>query len=502
MPRRNGLQAEVLLSLGLVMVAATGVLAIVLVNTHDAVFRSILSRALAAEARSTGPIGSTVIRGTEWWVLDAAGVRPSLRSTRPLDAKTRALGQRAQREGQTLLDAGFPSDPIRFAMPLEGTGAVAVARLPESASFQLRAAPRRLALGVLLVDALIFTVFGAYLLRRRVVLPLRRLRDAARALADGDRGARVRVEGARETADLAATFNEMCEALEARTGALEKAVVDLRTANQDLRKARAGLDRAERLAAVGRLATGVAHEVGNPMGAILAFLDLAGRDPGLSEATRGHLARAGREGERVRKILRQLLDFSRPARGVPEAVDVAAIARETIDLVRAQTRYAEIEFSVTSQGEPPAAFADPSAVIQILLNLILNAADAVRGADSPRIELEIRPAVLAVRTGEDRAAAAGRGSFDAVECVVRDGGPGIPEEDRDRVFDPFFSTKPPGEGTGLGLPSALRLAQEYGGSVDLLDAASAEMGTQVALRLPSVRPVGEGKAASARRQTS
>jgi signal transduction histidine kinase len=122
------------------------------------------------------------------------------------------------------------------------------------------------------------------------------LAGAVHAIGAGELGARAPVGGTREIAEVAEAFNAMSEALSRRSEALEKAVSDLRASNQRLREARAGLDRAERLAAVGRLAAGVAHEVGNPMGALLAFMDLASRDPGLGAAGREHLAR-GRRGK-------------------------------------------------------------------------------------------------------------------------------------------------------------------------------------------------------------
>jgi signal transduction histidine kinase len=279
----------------------------------------------------------------------------------------------------------------------------------------------------------------------------------------------------------------MSEALAQRNGALVEAVADLRGANADLRRARAGLERAERLAAVGRLAAGVSHEVGNPMAALLAFLDLVGRDTALCAASREHLARAVQQGERVRRILRQLLDFSRPARGVPARLDLAEAARETLDLVRAQRRYAVVGFAVTAQPGLPPAWADPGAVGQILLNLVLNAADAALEAGEPRVELRVRAAALVPRAGEPVGAASGRRGPDAVECAVCDAGPGIPEEDRERIFDPFFTTKPPGQGTGLGLANSLRLAEEQGGSLELAGAPEG-FRTAFVLRLPCAPP--------------
>jgi two-component system, NtrC family, sensor kinase len=343
---------------------------------------------------------------------------------------------------------------------------------------------------VVVVDAAIFTAFGAAVLRRRLVGPLERLAGAARELAAGASGVRAQVEGTRETAALGRAFNEMTDALEGRSEALRKAVVELRNANEELRRARAGLERADRLAAVGRLAAGVAHEVGNPIGAILAFADLAARDPGISEASRGHLQRAGQEGERVRTILRQLLDFSRPPQASPVPLDLSSVAAQAVALMEAQPRYQHIRFDV-EKGDPALrARGDESAVSQILLNLLLNAADAVSGRPEARVRVQVGACALRVRRGEEGAHAATRRRADGVECVVSDNGSGVDPEDRERIFDPFFTTKPPGEGTGLGLANACRLAEEIDGRVELVDPPPG-FRTALVLRLPAVHgPVG------------
>jgi signal transduction histidine kinase len=233
------------------------------------------------------------------------------------------------------------------------------------------------------------------------------------------------------------------------------------------------------------------------MGALLAFVDLARRDASLSPAAQGLLERAGREGERVRTILRQLLDFSRPPRRAPCRVDLARLCEETAGLVRAQRRYAGIRIEVASEGGAPTALADPDAVVQIVLNLLLNAADALSraGAESePRIRVRVRGVAARLRAGEGPEAAAARRSADCVECVVEDNGPGIAEGDRERIFDPFFTTKPPGEGTGLGLSNAARFAEELGGSLALAEAQG--RGAAFVLRLPAEggEPDGEPRA--------
>jgi hypothetical protein len=475
--------AEILGGLALVMIAATAVLGAMLAMHHEGQQRDLLARALGVEARAPAA-GPGVAPDTVWWQLgEDESVRPRDGGAGPIDADSLALARSARESSSPLLQMGPPWGYVRFALPLGRDGRVTVARLPAASLPGGGAAPRLVALAILAIDAAIFIAFGASLLRGRVVLPLRRLAAAARALADGATDVRAPVGGARETAEVALAFNEMTAALAARTDELQKAVSDLRRANREVREAQAGLARAERLAAVGRLAAGVAHEVGNPMGALLAFLDLAGRDAGLSEASREHLARAGAQVERVRRILRQMLDFSRPGRHARVSFDLGAVMEETAGLLRAQAGRQGIRIETQREGIPPPALGDPGTASQILLNLGLNAADAVQGVAAPCIGLVVRPAVGGrARAGEPAAAAAARRTMNAVECVVFDNGPGVAAEDRERIFDPFFTTKAPGQGTGLGLSNALRLAEEIGGTLELAGDAP---GAHFVLRLPA-----------------
>jgi signal transduction histidine kinase len=492
-PRVRGLESEILLSLAIVMATATGVLAATLARSHAVASERLAvhaARALALEARSPFPDSGSSASGLQWWSVDGSGHATLLGADgEPLDPESLELAARARASGQALVSAGAAWQPLRVAVPALEGHQVVVGRLPAAAS------PGPV-IALVVGDVLVFTAFGAFLLRRRVVLPLQRVARAARAIEAGDAEVRAPVDGPAETAELARAFNGMTDALAGRSDALEKAVVELRSSNQHLREARAGLHRAERLASVGRLAAGIAHEVGNPMGALLAFVDLAQRDASLAPAARGFLERAAQQAERVRSILRQLLDFSRPPRRARHPTDLARLCEETAGLVRAQKRYASIAIEVTREGDPPPALVDPDAVVQIVLNLLLNAADALRGAAAERrIAVRVRPTSVHRRAGEGPDAAAGRRRADAVECWVADNGPGIPEEDRERIFDPFFTTKPPGEGTGLGLSNAARFAEELGGSLEL--APPEGRGALFVLRLPAAPgdPGAEARAA-------
>ncbi len=480
---RLGVQAELVLGLALVMALATLVLATVLVVHGEARLREVLGRSLLVEAQAAPEVPRRTVPGTVWWTVGPEGASvPRGETALLLDARGRELAGQARVAGEALFQPGAVWEPMRFAAPVAGSDQVAVALLPRTASVGLRLAPLLVALGVLVADVLVFSAFGAYLLRRRIVRPLAELEQAASALAEGQRAV-VAARGAREIQGLASAFNDMTDSLDRRTGALEKAVGDLRHANGELRRARDGLDRAERLASVGRLAAGVAHEVGNPIAAMMAFLDLVGRDDGLSESSRQHLARAAREGERVGRILRQLLDFSRPARGQPEALDLGAAAEETLALVRAQQRYDAVTFQLHLERGAAAAYVDRSALAQVLLNLVLNAADAACEAGGGTVELRVGSAALVGRRGEAPESARARREPDAVECRVCDTGAGIAAEDRERIFDPFFTTKPAGQGTGLGLANALRIAEEQGGALELAE-PPVGFRTAFSLRLP------------------
>jgi two-component system NtrC family sensor kinase len=463
--RGRGVQTEILVSLAVVMATATGMMALFALQLHDTQtrrFQGLLGRALEREARLVQP-WEDAPSGASWFVVDADGVGRALRSNgETLDPNGAELAAAARRDGVPLLRTSLPWQPILFATPRPGTGDVLVAQLAS-------VTPAPAILGLVLADALVFTFLGGYLLRRRVILPLRRLAEAARSQGEEGTTTPVPTDGVAEAAEVAQAFNEMCESLAQRSARLEKALSELRQTNARLRQARDGLDRAERLASVGQLAAGVAHEVGNPMGAVLAFLDLIGRDEELSESSRSHLTRALEQSERVRAILRQLLDFSRPPRPRKRAIDLANVAEQALDLAAAQPIYAGISFELENDDALGSAWADESLASQILLNLVMNAADAVRNAEGGRVRITLRPTALHARAGEDPAAAAGRRRPDAIACVVEDDGAGVAPEDRSRIFDPFYTTKPPGEGTGLGLSNSLRLAEELGGRLDYLE---------------------------------
>jgi len=485
----GGVRAEVVVSLAIIMVTATALLSGFLLWSHSeqlARLRPLVARGMIEEARSPRFVLGATTEGVDWWSVAANGqVSEKSADAGLMTDGLHELADEARARGASVVRSGAPWDAIEFALPLglSGPGVVAVARISPVVS-------REALIALLLIDSLVFVAFGGYLLRRRVVAPLLELVTAARSIGEGGAWMRVDPEGVFEVRDLARTFNDMSEALEQRTGALEKAVGELRQTNAELMRARAGLDRAERLAAVGSLAAGVAHEVGNPMSALLAFLQLAQRDEGLGEAAAGHLRRAAEQGERVRDILRQLLDFSRAPRARRTSIDLEPVVDRVVSLVSAQKQYECIRF-VRERSEPVGLVeSDESLLSQILLNLVVNAADAVAECTEPTIRLALRPSHFRTRNDDVDSDGASHRPYDAVECEVADNGPGVASADSERIFDPFFTTKPPGAGTGLGLANAQRFAEELGGEL-VYERSESLGGAAFTLRLPVAPREGE-----------
>jgi len=310
---------------------------------------------------------------------------------------------------------------------------------------------------VLAIAAVVFVAFGAYLLRRRIVLPIRALSDGTRRIAAGDLGAKIAVTDANELSDLAGRFNKMADSLAREHTALKRA--------------HESLTRSERLATVGQLAAGLAHEVGNPIAAILGYAEVTLRDrEQLSPKTREMAMRIRDEALRIKGLVRELLDLSRSDAIRPSRHEAKALLSQVARRVRAQPLLEGIALDVSSEEDLPDLDVDARRVEQVLVNLIENAAHAVRSRSDRRIELRARRAHLHVRVRRkedlsDNTFVTQR-EPDAVAMEVIDNGPGIEPDVLPQVFDPFFTTKEPGDGTGLGLSNAHRLAELLGGRLE------------------------------------
>lgn len=307
------------------------------------------------------------------------------------------------------------------------------------------------------------------LLGRSIVRPVEALtrasERAARPRERGEDAVRVPVQGAAEVARLAVAFNAMQTQLAEERRALRQRLEELERTTIELATTQRSLVTSEKLASVGRLAAGVAHEIGNPLSAILGLVELV-ETGGLSEPEqREFLRRARNETERIHRTIRDLLDFARaePEERAAESCDVAAVVEDAVRLVGPQKDLARVTIERRFAEDCPPARGPASRLAQVVLNLLLNAADAIEGEGT--ITLEVQP-----RDG-------------SVELVVADTGPGIPTEVREHLFEPFVTTKPTGQGTGLGLAVCHTIALRLGGSIEA--ESPPEGGARITLRLPA-----------------
>jgi signal transduction histidine kinase/CheY-like chemotaxis protein len=208
---------------------------------------------------------------------------------------------------------------------------------------------------------------------------------------------------------------------------------------------------AEKLAALGQTISGVAHELNNPLATILTWAERLSQRS-VDEQTRRGLDTILAESERAARIVRNLLTFARKRHTTRSMVDLNQVVRETLALRRYEQRLSNINILEAFAAGLPGVFADAHQIQQVLLNLIINAEQAMLGANGR--------GTLIIRTWHDP-------QKDAVILEVHDDGPGVPEDVQPRVFDPFFTTKEVGKGTGLGLTVAYAIVQEHGGRITL-----------------------------------
>ncbi len=377
------------------------------------------------------------------------------------------------------------------------THAVQVAlRVGDQAS---RAAPLLRLIAFYTAAFAIVLVVAAYLLLGRLIVgPIAALVQATRRVVDADpastRGTAVRrfeapAAGAAEVIELGRAIARTTGRLVEREESLAAKVRQLEAARADLLAARDAIVRSERLASVGRLAAGLAHEVGNPIAALMGLEDVVlGGD--LDEETRDLVERMKRETERVHRVLRDLLDFARAGQEprafealIPEsaAANVREVAHEVLALVKPQPSVRDLTLDVeVEEGLRPVRLS-PGRLQQVLLNLVLNAADAI-GDHARRTGVEAhgdpigRVVVRAVR-----------GEGPHVRIEVEDDGPGVPETIRANLFEPFVTTKDVGKGTGLGLAVCRGLIEGVGGTIALEEQhATALGGARFVLVIPTV----------------
>jgi two-component system NtrC family sensor kinase len=339
----------------------------------------------------------------------------------------------------------------------------------------------RIDLSMLLVSVVALCAALAAFFSRRVDRPIRDLVGAMRAAEGGGLAVRAPAQSTAEFDYLVASFNRMLGRVENLAASLEsrvrRATLDLATRNRELREANAHLRaaqleaaRSERFAALGEVAATLAHELGTPLNSVLGYAQML-RRAGLAAEHDAKLEIVESQVRRMIEIMRNLLDRTADSGARRSMVAVPALIADAVEIVKSRVESAGVDLSWDVADDVPPLSGDPVALRQMLVNLLVNAVDALPPFGTIRVS-----AVLTTGDG-------GR----AIEIAVADDGPGIAPDHVKRIFEPFFTTKSPDRGTGLGLAIVQRVARAHRGSV-AVESAQNGSGTTMRIRLPLEHP--------------
>lgn len=412
---------------------------------------------LQAAWRSRGPDGIfDILRdGNGWeqvqvrWVWFERGVAAPHRPALPLDQLAEALRGRAitvttrDRSGVRHLRTYYP---LEIGSQRQGGLEVSQPLAPVDAE-----ARAMLTLGLASIGAMacagVLVAWWAGV--RWVARPLDRLIEKTRRVGEGDFSEPLELGGRDELSQLAAALNDMCRQLSQQQQRIEREAAERLGAMEQLRHA-------DRLKTVGRLAAGIAHELGTPLNVVSGRAGLIASGRLTEEEVRQSAQTIKAESDRITGIIRQLLDFARRRSPQRAEVDLRDIARQTAVLLEPLAAKRGVALRVLDPGEAVAARVDRAQIQQVLTNLVMNGIQATEQG-------EVRLRAGFQTRAEDRLGVPRRYAFLAVE----DEGSGIEDQELEHIFEPFYTTKQVGEGTGLGLSIADGIAQEHDGWIDV-----------------------------------
>jgi two-component system NtrC family sensor kinase len=293
----------------------------------------------------------------------------------------------------------------------------------------------------------------SYFFSRTISISINELVSASHEVAQGNLDTRVEVTSNDELHELADSFNMMASALQKRDKQLKEF-------------ARSKIMESERLAIVGQLAAGVAHEINNPLQGIVTYAHLLLEKMPTEDTKRNSIEKIVNQADRCRNIIRGLLDFARQRKPHKILSNINPILQECISLIETQAIFHNIEILKDFEDNLPKTLIDPAQMQQVFINMIINAAEAIEGNGR-----------LMIATSYDAP-----GEF--IRVRFTDTGHGIKQQDLEQIFDPFFTTKEVGHGTGLGLAISFGIVKEHGGTISV-DSKAGE-GTTFTVRLPAV----------------
>jgi two-component system NtrC family sensor kinase len=461
------------LILGLVVVLASN--AVFRVRRELAAFDQDMKRDHEALAHFLGPAVTQVWEsaGREAAMRLVAQAVPSAQALR-----VRWISDEELRQRTAATDLLFTDVPITVAGERKG-----YVEISESHTFEESYVKHTIlrsfviTLVAMLSTGALAIVLGVWFVGR----PIQKLVDKARRIGQGDLSGPLVVRQRDEIGELAQEMNAMCDRLAEARLALDAETTELFRTQEQLRHA-------DRLATVGRLASGIAHEVGTPLGVALMRANMLAANEQLPREARAAARIVGEQIDRITHIVRQLLDFARGRDSRPGAfhrrspADLMAIARRSAAMLEPLAAKRAVVIEVAPAAEPPMPSANAEQIQQVLVNLLVNAIQASKAQDKVVIAVaaavakppaDVTPVVVGwVEKNEPQYAV----------LSVQDQGAGIPPEVLPRIFEPFFTTKGVGEGTGLGLSVAYGIVREHGGWIDV--ASELGQGSRFSVYLP------------------
>lgn len=359
-----------------------------------------------------------------------------------------------------------------FRWPAAGrSGAIEVRQTLREMERQFRRAVRATIVSRLVVLAL-FVLSVVVLTRWSIARPIRALVAAARAVGRGDLDQRIPVPRQDDIGELAAEFNRMAENLQGAKAELVRQAEERLRLEQEVQQA-------QKLAAVGMLAAEVAHEIGTPLNVISGRAEVLDRAVPREHPERRHLDVILSQAERIKGIIHALLDYTRPRRPTLRPEPILPIVGRVASILMDRSHRRGVRLQLELPIGLPSVMADPEHLQQVFLNLILNALDVTEKGGTVRITTGPDPELPPEGRGS---IVRGRATAPALAIHVIDGGKGLTAEELDHVFEPFFSTKGRGQGTGLGLPITEEIVRAHRGEIEMLSIPG--RGTEAVVRIP------------------
>jgi len=351
------------------------------------------------------------------------------------------------------------SEPI---LKIHPTGAITLFIQLEDIYHNLRES-QKLIFFYALANLFLLTGFAVFRFSRIVVRPIQRFIRLTEQVRSTDQFPAYPDRHNHEFSRLSNAIHQMGRRIEMDKEKIQNSLNSLEIAHNDLKKTQKEMVRAEKLASVGRLSAGIAHEIGNPIGIVLGYLGLLKRQSCVQAGSKelDYIERAEFEISRINNIIRQLLDFSRTAPGEKSVLSIHALIQDVGGMISDQPLMQNIAMSYHLCAADDQVYGDYQQLRQVLVNLLINAADSIRlsgNSEAGRVQLQTRQI--------DAQDSAVIGRSPTIEIVVADNGAGIASEEIDNIFDPFYTTKEPGKGTGLGLSVSYMIIEQFGGTIE------------------------------------